>query len=129
MDKEKASEIVRSSDYGKICRLIGEMSWGIDLPSPMKVYVQDFGQNPKEIHAVDSRNYEPVFEAIYQKIIRSEGYEPTRELERKNERLSQQNAEMLAMLKAAAEMPTLSIVYPKFHAEIQELIKKVEGGE
>ena len=84
----------------KITNLIAEMSWGRDLPSPVTVYFQELGADePQKVYAVDSKNYEVVFDAIYQMLKKNPAYEPYESLYKREQeyfREIQQLREQLA---------------------------------
>jgi len=75
--------------FAKITELIAEMSWGVDLPSPMQVYfidedsLFDYKGHPDQLPPiktkgleVDPKNYEVVFEAIRRKLTGATEYDP-----------------------------------------------------
>jgi hypothetical protein len=65
--------------YAAITELIGEMSWGIDVPSPIVLsYVERLGEGIKTI-AMTPKSMEPVFEAIYQKLKTAPNYNPLKD--------------------------------------------------
>lgn len=65
--------------YCAITELIGEMSWGVDLPSPIVLhYVEELGGEVKS-KAMTPRSMEPIFSAIYHKLKTAPNYNPLRE--------------------------------------------------
>jgi hypothetical protein len=67
----------------RITNLIGEMSWGIDLPSPMSVVMQSQDGEPQKLYAVDPENYHIVFAAIYTKLKKNPYYSPLKIMDTK----------------------------------------------
>jgi len=85
--------------YAAITELIGEMSWGIDVPSPIVLsYVERLGEGIKTI-AMTPTSMEPVFEAIYQKLKSAPEYNPLKDA---NKRIAEQDA----LIKELQEMVT-----------------------
>lgn len=65
-----------SEEYTRIAELIGEMAWGIELPTIMNFAVIDpFSKEVTKV-AVSGNSQKPYFEAIYQKLKKAPLYQP-----------------------------------------------------
>lgn len=85
--------------YVKITEIIGEMAWGIELPSPMQVsYLED----GKLMHRmIRPESYEPVFDAIYRRLKMNTEYSPVQIWRDKEE---QMNAHIIKLENALIEL-------------------------
>ncbi|MDH3981312.1 MAG: hypothetical protein OES84_00250 [Kiritimatiellaceae bacterium] len=111
-----------NEQFIRITELIGEMSWGIDLPSPMTVYMQAWGdKEPSKILATDPKNYEVVFDAIYQKLKNNPDYSPLREERKRYSSLAEENRKLKDQLaQYANEMMRLKGIMQMFEERLDD---------
>ena len=75
-----------SDDFVRITELIGEMSWGIDIPSPIVIAYCDISGDIKT-KSCYPKEMEPVFDAIYNKLKTAKEYAPMPQLRKENSEL------------------------------------------
>jgi len=70
------NEALQVDNFVRGVELIGEMAWGIDIPSPITIaYAPSPGEEPVMV-SVPPESMAPVFTAIYQKLKTSPEYRP-----------------------------------------------------
>ena len=76
MDMEDMKDMINIEAHTKVTELVGEMSFGVDIPSPIKmVFQKDIMSEPETI-SIPPQSMEPVFDAIYQKLKKHPDYIP-----------------------------------------------------
>jgi len=100
MNTQNTIEDSLSGDYlyAQVTELIGELSWGIELPTVVNVGIIDPLTKEVQRIAVSGTSQKPYFAAIYDKVRANIKYNPLKTERDKVYRLEQQNAELLAAL-------------------------------
>jgi len=83
---EARAEKAQEDAFVRITELIGEMSWGIGIPSPVVIRYCDISGEIKTKHC-EPKELEPVFEAIYSKLKAVPDYNPLPNLRAENNQL------------------------------------------
>jgi len=108
MNTQNTIEDSLSGDYlyAQVTELIGELSWGIELPTVVNVGIIDPLTKEVQRIAVSGTSQKPYFAAIYDKVRANIKYNPLKTERDKVYRLEQQNAELLAALIDIAQLDT-----------------------
>lgn len=134
MNTESTLEDSLSGDYlyAQVTELIGELSWGIGLPTVMNVGIIDPLTKEVQRIAVSGTSQKPYFAAIYDKVRANIKYNPLKTERDKVYRLEQQNAELLsALIEANEEINLLRICDQGGDAHVgdyNDLIAKAKAG-
>jgi len=115
--------------YIAITENVGEAAWGADLPSPMAVTFcepinpladpEEEARQPKVVTvSIKPESYKPVFEAIYQKMVKNDKYRPYLNLKDKCE----------AQAKRIEELDSDLRMMNVFVNELGYTIEKTENG-
>ena len=105
MNTQSTIEDSLSGDYlyAQVTELIGELSWGIGLPTVMNIGIIDPLTKEVQSIAVSGMSQKPYFAAIYDKVRANIKYNPLKTDRDMVYRLEQQNAELLAVMEKAAK--------------------------